>query len=228
MRSDILRAAILYSHGGLYADLDTVTVASLLPLLPKQSFVASERIVWPAVARGSRSPAVLARHLPLDRARWACRRLPQGWRLFRRLERLYPRAVNNAVMGAEAGAPVLAAYLRAMAIVPAERLSGRYALGPHLLADVVAAHPGVTVQPPPVFAPLPPEISEHWFRRVRRPSLAAMLRPETRIVHWYASVRTRARVAAIDPAYIHAHRDREPYSALVHASIPDLFMAAGR
>ncbi len=222
MRSDILRAAILHSNGGLYADLDTVTVASLRPLLDTPCLVASERIVWPAAARASRSPIVLARHLSLDLLRKAGRAMPHGWHPFRRLEPLYVRAVTNAVMGAEAGAPAFAAYLRAMAAVPAGRPLGRTALGPQLLATVIRDHADVAILPPHVTAPLPPEISAHWFRRVRRPGLAAMLRPETRIVHWYASVRTRTDLSAIDPAWVRAHADRQPYAALVSTSIRDL------
>ena len=222
MRSDILRAAILHSNGGLYADLDTVTVASLRPLLDTRCLVASERIVWPEAARTSRSPAVLARHLSLDLLRKAGRALPHGWRPFRRLERLYVRAVSNAVMGAEAGSPAFAAYLRAMAALPEDGLRGRTALGPRLLAAVIRDRADVAVLPPHATAPLPPEISAHWFRPVRRPRPAAMLRPETRIVHWYASVRTRTRVAAIDPAWVRAHADRQPYAALVRASIRTL------
>ncbi len=222
MRSDILRAAILHSKGGLYADLDTVTVASLRPLLDTPCFVASERIVWPAAARTSRSPAVLARHLSLDLLRKAGRALPHGWRPFRRLEPLYVRAVTNAVMGAEAGSPVFAAYLRAMAALPEDGLRGRTALGPRLLATVIRDRADIAMLPPHVTSPLPPEISAHWFRPVRRPRLAAVLRPETRIVHWYASVRTRADLSAIDPAWIRAHADRRLYAALVRAGIRDL------
>ncbi len=222
MRSDILRAAILHSKGGLYADLDTVTVASLRPLLDTPCFVASERIVWPAAARASRSPVVLARHLSLDLLRKAGRALPHGWRPFRRLEPLYVRAVTNAVMGAEVGSPAFAAYLRAMAALPEDGLRGRIALGPRLLATVIRDRADIAILPPHVTSPLPPEISAHWFRPVRRPRLAAVLRPETRIVHWYASVRTRADLSAIDPAWVRAHADRRLYAALVRTSIRDL------
>lgn len=222
MRSDILRAAILYANGGLYADLDTVTVASLRPLLATGPFVASEFIVWPPAPRGRRSIPALLCALPRDLVRTACRLLPHGWRAFRSLERFYVRAVNNAVMGAERAAPLLADYLRAMVELPADRLAVRTALGPHLLAAVLRRHPDVTVQPPHMFSPFPPEISEHWFRAVRRPRLRRALRPGTRIVHWYASVRTGARLALIDPAYVHAHADRQLYSALVRQSLPDL------
>ena len=60
----------------------------------------------------------------------------------------------------------------------------------------------------------------------RRVRLEAVLSPETRVVHWYASVRSRAKVAAIDPSYVRKHRERQLYSALVCACIRDLPEAA--
>jgi hypothetical protein len=49
------------------------------------------------------------------------------------------------------------------------------------------ARDDLTIQEPHVFYPLPPEISEHWFRIGRSVRLDAVLLPETRVVHWYAS-----------------------------------------
>lgn len=227
-RSDVLRAAILYGMGGIYADLDTVTVASLRPLLDNVAFVGAEVIVWPPAVRASRSPVLFGRHLALDLLRKVFRWLPGGWKAFRQLERYYVRSINNAVMGAEGGSQLMAAYLRAMVELAPERQNAPYALGPHLLCDVVAglAPEQVVVQDPELFYPLPPEISEHWFRRVRSADLERALSVETRIVHWYASVRTRSRVALIDPAYVRRNRDRQLYSALVCSCIPELIPAA--
>ena len=105
MRADVLRAAILYLQGGIYLDMDTVTVASLRPLLGVPQFVGSEFIVWPHAVRTSRSPFVWARHLALDLMRKAMRLLPGGWQAFRRVEGWYFPGVNNAVMGAAPGRP---------------------------------------------------------------------------------------------------------------------------
>ena len=217
MRSDILRAALLYRDGGIYLDLDTVTVASLLPLLHAAQFIGCEFIVWPRSVRESRSPAVWAVHLGLDLLRKIFRTVPGGWKMFRRIERLYCRGLNNAVMGTEAGTRLFADYLRAMLAVPTPDLVRPYALGPDLLGKTVAAYQGsdVTIQEPRVFSPLSPEISEHWFRVGRGVSLDAVLSAETRVVHWYASVRTKSRVAQIDPAYVQKHRTRQLYSMLV-------------
>ncbi|NPD65197.1 glycosyl transferase [Lichenicola cladoniae] len=224
MRSDVLRAAILYMNGGIYADLDTITVASLLPLTEAAAFVGSEFIVWPPSARLSRSPMVLGRHLLLDLIRKVLRQMPGGWRPFRRFERFYVRRLNNAIMGAEAKSPLLAAYLTAMVDLPQDRALQPYALGPHLLNEVVQrSDPGLLVVPEPrVFSPLAPEISAHWFRTGRTVPLAAILSTETRIVHWYASVRTHARVASITPESVLKNRHRQLYSALVCSCIDTL------
>lgn len=228
IRIDVLRAAILYLQGGVYLDMDTVTRASLLPLLEVPQFVGCERVVWPRFARTSRSPAVWCRALSLDLLRKAMRRLPDGWRLFRPAERFCYAAVNNAVMGAEAQSRFSAAILRAMAAMADGRWSLPYALGPDLLQDLVGGFSAteLKLEDPRVFYPLPPEISEHWFRIGGGAPLEEVLYPQTRVVHWYASVRTASKVALIDPQYVRSHRQRQLYSALVCASIRNLPLAA--
>jgi hypothetical protein len=220
-QADVLRAALLYAEGGIYLDLDTVTVASLRPLLEAEQFIGNEHIVWPKEARSSAAPALLARHLGLDIIRKFLKVFPNGWKGFRRMEKYYILGVNNAVMGCEAGSSFMADYLKAMLDLPRERQGERYALGPQLLQDVVERHGSrtLTVHKPGVFYPLPPEISEHWFRRVRQPQFSKVLSPDTRVVHWYASVRTRRLVGEISPPYVVHHRERQLYSALVCANI---------
>jgi hypothetical protein len=223
-RADLLRAAILYLEGGIYLDLDTVTTASLLPLLGARQFVGCEFIVWPHSVRISRSPVVWARHLGLDLLRKLLRRMPEGWRTFRRVESFYFRGANNAVMGAEAGSPFFAEYLRAMLALPPARQGQPYALGPDLLQAVMGcwSRDDLVVHEPQVFYPLPPEISTHWFRLRRQAALHEVLSAETRVVHWYASVRGTPPMAEITPEYVRRNRERQLYSALVWASIDDL------
>ena len=216
-RANVLRAAILAGQGGLYLDLDTVTVADLGPLLATTGVLCGrERVVLPGWVRHSWSPGVRSRAVGLAGLRWACRLAPDGWRVFRRLERLYPLAVNNAVFGAARGHRFVLGLLAAMIATPAARRTVRFALGTHLLQDHVRTYAGddLTVAPPEVFYPLPPEISEHWFRPTRRVALADLLSPGTRVVHWYASVRTARLVPHIDPAWIRARADRVPFAAL--------------
>ncbi len=218
MRADLLRAAILYMEGGVYLDLDTVTVASLTPLLATEVFVGSEFIVWPHHVRQSRSPFLWARHLMLDVIRKLCRRAPRGWQMFRLLENLYVRQVNNAVMGAAAHSAFFSDYLHAMAALTIGQRANRTALGPGLLQKIADEHCGrpIELHKPNVFSPLPPEVSQHWFRVTRAPGLSAVLLPETRVVHWYASVRTTHLVEQINPAYILENRHHQLYSALVY------------
>ncbi|MGE4481474.1 glycosyltransferase [Acidocella sp.] len=224
-RADMLRAAILYLHGGVYMDVDTLTVAPLTPLLGASQFIGAERIVWPHWVYRSRSPLVWAKHLGLDVLRKGLRRAPGGWRGFRFVEGWYVPAVNNAVMGCVAGAPLLAAVLRAMAALPPDEPPGPYALGPDLYQALLEADPwpGLVVHEPACFYPLAPEISEHWFRPCRNApaALGRVVRPETRVVHWYGSVRTKPYVARISPDYVRAHRRTQLYSALVTEILPD-------
>jgi hypothetical protein len=220
-RANVARAALLFAEGGVYLDLDTVTVASLAPLRAEATFFCgAERLVFPGDLKRSRSPARWGAALARTAARDLMRRAPDGWRHFRRVERFYATAANNAVLGAEPGHPLLAAMLGRMAAMPPERQTVRFALGTHLLQSVVrdaqaaGDAPGLRVCEPPVFYPLGPEISEHWFRFTSRPRLDEALLPETRVVHWYASVRTEGVVGDITPAYVRANAERQLFSAL--------------
>lgn len=219
-QADMLRVAILYLQGGIYLDLDTVVVADLRGLLGGRQFIGCEYIVWPGWVRKSRNPFVWARALGLDVLRKGLRVLPGGWRGFRLVENWYFRGINNAVLGGVAGAPLFAAALRAMAALPDQNISA-YALGPDLFQRLVADVAAVVVHKPGIFYPLPPEISEHWFR-FGRAGITAVLRPETLVVHWYASVRSRAHVARIDPDFIRAHRQNQLYAALIQEVLPQV------
>ena len=221
MRTDILRAAILYLQGGIYLDLDTITVAPLLSLLHVPQFVGSEFVVWPKIVRASRSPTVWAHHLALDLLRKLLRQMPYGWKAFSRVEGLYFLGINNAVMGAQAKSRLFSDYLHAMLAVPADCRAQPYALGPDLLQEVVDRYryDDLTIHKPRTFYPLPPEISEHWFRTYRNLRPSDVLSSQTYVVHWYASVRRKHNVTRINPDYIRQHRDNQLYSMLVCTNI---------
>ncbi len=217
-RANVLRAAILAVEGGVYLDLDTITVRSLEPLRRAHgAFCGEERLVWPASLRRTQGLAVQLAGLARAGTRDLYRRLPSGWRSFRKLEPLYPSAANNAVLGAEPGHPFVRRLIAGMLAVPESRRLVRFALGTHLLQDTLAhgREPDLAVLPPRVFYPLGPEISEHWFRMHRRPpALDEVLSPDTLVVHWYASVRTKKIVPRIDAAYVREHAGRQLFSAL--------------
>jgi hypothetical protein len=224
-RANVLRAAILAARGGVYLDLDTVTIRSLEPLRRAHgAFCGEERVVWPATVRRSKSPFVHAGGLARAGVRELCRVLPDGWRRFRSIESHYPAAANNAVLAATPGHPFVRRLLANMIGVPVERRTVRFALGTHLLQDTLAhaREPDLCVLPPPVFYPLGPEISHHWFReRESMPKLDEVIGDETLVVHWYASVRTQQLIPRIDAQYVKAHAERQLFSALALPLLDD-------
>jgi hypothetical protein len=215
-RANVLRLCILARQGGVYLDTDVLTVRSFAPLLQSRFFCGEEHLVLPARLGRSRNPARWLAAGVLLLARDLCRRLPFGHRVFARLASLYPRAANNAVMGAAPGHPFVLGTLQAMVKLPVEKQTVRFALGTHLLEDRVASalRSEVVVHPPAVFYPLAPEISEHWFRLRSSVRLDEALGPDTVAVHWYASVRTRHLLDGIDDDYVRAHAHDQLFSAL--------------
>ncbi|HJL43746.1 MAG TPA: glycosyltransferase [Myxococcales bacterium LLY-WYZ-16_1] len=217
-RANLVRAAILAAEGGVYLDMDTVTRAPLTPLRDAAAFCGVEPIVFPAVAVRSRNPASWARAGALHVARDLCRTIPGGWRPFRAIQSWYPWAANNAVLACRPEHELAIGLLHDMLALPRARWGVRYALGTHLLQDRLGRSPpeDVRIHPPPAFYPLPPEISQHWFRRTpgARTKLRKVLSQDTRVVHWYASVRTKKLVPRLDPDYVRLHADRQLFSAL--------------
>ena len=216
-RANVVRAALLAVEGGVYLDADTVTLASFSTLRePGGSFCGAERIIRPVAVTSDRRLSTKFSSLVRRGARSALREIPGGWRAFRHIERFYPAAVNNAVLGSEARHPFLAALLENMVQLPQAQRRIRYSLGTHLLQRTAREYQGgdLRVLPPAVFYPLGPEISLHWFRRTREAMLGEILLPETVLVHWYASVRTRQMVSVITPDYVRAHAGTQLFSAL--------------
>ena len=224
--SDILRGAILYRDGGIYLDVDTITLGSLQPLLRNQQFIGLENIVWPYWVKTSRSPLPWARALALDLVRKGLRVTPNGWKLFRLLEPLYFQAVNGAVMGGAQKAPLFKLYLQNMVGLPAALQSQANMLGPDLLQTMLRQQrfDDLKIYEPCVFYPLPPEISQHWFRPCAAATslLKQALTPQTLVAHWYASVRSKPYVRQITPDFVLKNRDSQLYSAMVAANLPDL------
>jgi hypothetical protein len=215
-RSNMLRLAILATEGGVYLDTDTITISSFAPLLGAGAFCGLEHIALPVGVRRSRSPRSWIEAGLRLAARDLLRRSPTGWYGFGLIAHRYPLAANNAVLGARPGHPLILALLEQMLELTPRRQLARFALGTGLLQDAVAAYAGddLVVHPPERFYPLPPEISEHWFRLHPRVDLERILDRSTVVVHWYASVRTARITGKIDPSYLRANADRQLFSAL--------------
>lgn len=215
-RANMIRAAILHAEGGVYLDTDTLTVAPLDPLREARAFCGLEHILMPYTVWRSRSPLVWGRTAAVYAMRDLLRRLPTGHRHFSLIASLCHEAPNNAVLGAEPEHPFVADLLEGMVRMPAARQTVRFALGTSLLQEKVAGTgPGreaLQLHPPEVFYPLAPEISEHWFRERDRVALGEAVTGRTRVIHWYASVRTRAIVPDVDEGWLRARTSRQLFA----------------
>ncbi len=221
MKSDLARFALLWLHGGVYLDTDTVSIAPLDDLRAAGGFFCGvHRLVWPWAVVKNRNPLRLGVSALRSMGRDLLRRYPQGWRYFRRIEWLYPLEPNTAILGSIARHPLLAELLsRAGRVSPELVAKSQGAVATDLLEEVVAGYRGgdLRLLPPEAFYPLGPEISEHWFRLnpTGKPlGLEEILGPDTRIVHWYSSVRAKQIIPVFDAAYVRENHRRQLLSAL--------------
>ncbi len=217
-RSNLVRTALVYRDGGVYLDMDTLTIRPFDDVRGRApGFLGQEHIVFPGEVVASWDPRVKGAAYLKTTVRDLYRRLPHGYRYFPRIEHRYHRAVNGAILGAVAGHAFCAQYLEAMTRVPKARWKKPHALGTHLLQEVYADYAGSDLHtfPPPYFYPLPPEISAHWFRFYRDGvDPMEVIRPETCCVHWYASVRTKKIIATMDEAELRSLASQQLFSAL--------------
>ena len=217
-RSNLVRTAVVYRDGGVYLDMDTLTIRRFDQVLSKApGFLGEEHIVFPGEVVASWDPRVKAKAYFKTTVRDVYRRIPRGYRYFPRIEHYYHRAVNGAIMGGVAGHPFCAAYMKAMTKVPRARWNKPHALGTHLLQATNASYAGDDLHtfPPPYFYPLPPEISAHWFRFYRDGvNPLEVLDPVTCCVHWYASVRTKKIVKQMDEVEIRRLAGQQLFSSL--------------
>ncbi|HVJ19637.1 MAG TPA: glycosyltransferase [Polyangiaceae bacterium] len=215
-RSNLLRAAILEREGGVYLDMDTVTIRDLSSLRAgRRFFCGLEHVAFPAPQPGQSAAALRSRGMALTAMREGMRHAPGGWRYFRKVEHLFPRAANNAVLGATPGHPFLNELLERMARMPRQSALRRYALGTHLLQRALAQYDAddLAVFGPSVFYPLGPRISRHWFARCRHPDLQGVVSGDTRVVHWYASLHTE--FERINPQFLRENADTQLFARLV-------------
>ncbi|MBW2213032.1 MAG: glycosyl transferase [Deltaproteobacteria bacterium] len=217
-RSNLVRAALVYRDGGVYLDMDTLTIRPFDEVRSRApGFLGEEEIVFPEQVVASRDPRVKAKAYVKTAVRDVLRRLPHGYRLFPRIARHYHRALNQAVIGSVPGHAFCAEVLTAMTQVPKSRWNRPYALGTHVVQSVYARYTGedLHVFPSPFFYPLPPEISAHWFRSYRDGvDPMEVLDPSTCCVHWYASVRTKKIVATMDEVELRRLAGQQLFASL--------------
>ncbi|MBW2262579.1 MAG: hypothetical protein JRG91_11450 [Deltaproteobacteria bacterium] len=215
-RSNLLRLAALHGLGGIYLDTDTITIRDLAPLRRFRGFCGTEHVACPGTTWRSLSPLEWARTGILHGARLTCTISRAGLMLFRRLERFYHLVASNAVVGSAPGNPLIARAFAEIALMPHSRQARQYALGVHLLQTLTGnrSSPHMLVLPPPVFYPMGPDISMHWFRKGSADRLDDLLGPETRVVHWYSSSHGRLGRKTLDEAHIHRNRNSTAFARL--------------
>ncbi|MGB0648364.1 MAG: glycosyltransferase, partial [Bradymonadia bacterium] len=193
-KANMMRAAILANQGGVYLDTDTITLKDFDLLRQEHSaFCGAEHIALPSTVKDSRNPLVWAKAGAMLLYRDLCRRKERGWDTFRRVEHLYPAVANNAILASTPQHPFMLRLLNGMLDLSSRQQLVRFALGTKLLQQMVAKAPDeCSVLPPELFFPIGPEVSQHWFRTNTAADLDEMLRPHTRLIHWYASVRTKS------------------------------------
>jgi hypothetical protein len=219
-RSNIARLLLLARFGGIYLDTDTTTLRDLTPLCSLGAFCGLEHVVWPMSSQnllsyrlfGGRVRSVLRR---------ACASVPHGERAFVSLSRWYSTAANNAVLGFSQGHNFLLATLQRVAELPPEERARRYRLGTYLLQEMLekrAERDGVTALSPSHFYPLGPVISRQYFntRNDVTSAVAAIVKPETYLIHWYASV---SELRPYDEARVQCERDRSVFARLAYDAL---------
>ena len=225
-RSDVVRALVLLIEGGVYLDTDTVTVRSFTSLLASASaFIGQERICFPGWNATPPSLAARAKSYALAALRWTLSVLPRGYRTFAKLAPSYSLWANNAVMGCEPGHPFMRNYVSSMLSMPLDRACRPYGVGPDLLQRVYDGYSNpehrVRCMEPEAFYPLAPVISDHWWKTTQNPRISDVLSPETLVVHWYASVRNRKRIACVNARYVTDRAHNELFSSLVALKVHD-------
>lgn len=187
--SNLLRVALLHRRGGVYLDLDTFVLRPLTALAPG-AFVGLERVWrhdrqrvesglsvtdWPSTAMWGLFWALKRADTAVTRGR-----LRMAGFTHRFDQRLNTEQLNNAVIGAPAGSPLTAALLEQMC---RRNPTVRFALGPALLHDVIAAdHRLATVMHPDIFYGVPPSESHRFFW-----DRTLVLPPRAAVVHYVNS-----------------------------------------
>ena len=226
-RSNLIRLAVLLRDGGVYLDTDAIVVRDMTPLLAQRGFAGLERICLPAAVRDSRSPLRWARAGALLGLRDVLSRGPLGLRLWPKVEGAFDLAVNNAVVGAVAGHPLLVDALTRAADMAPNRATRMYQLGPKLLEGVTKNRSVGTFKlyPPAAFYPLPPEMSWHLFRSAPPRPLDVAFDSDTWVVHLYDSVLRRRKGQSLDIPWLRVHRGRTLVTMLVEPWLNALFAA---
>lgn len=229
-RANLARLIILDREGGIYLDTDAVVLRTLDPLRAEQGFAGTERIVFSAALYASRNPFRWLHAGLLTAARDLVRRafLDAG-AAFRRIERLYPIAANNAVLGARPGHPLLERVLNRVSVMNEDDAMRRYRLGPKLLETVTGnrSHEDFRLFDPWAFYALPPEICMAYAHHDPEGRLGDRPHPDAFVAHIYDSVLRLRLKRPLDAAYFAETRGQTMLARMVEPYLDDLLALQG-
>lgn len=224
-KSNILRLAILAVYGGVYLDTDTITIKSFDELrISFQLFFGLEKIIYPMHIKNSRNIIAHVKAFFKGIIRDLCRRSKSGWKYFKKIEKFYYTAPNNAVIGSEPSHPFIIDMINKIILMDDSLKFKRYALGTHLLQKEYIDNPDSSVKALDCdyFFPVGPEVSQHWFSDSTTATTQELLADRTVSVHWYASVRTKNIVPLLTPEKIIELRYKVPVCELAASFIEEM------
>lgn len=192
-REDVVRAALLWEHGGVFLSLDTVAVASFEDVLSRDEFFCGESVTQQTSgSKRVRAAAALRRGVgrALDRAPSVATTM---------LADLWPTSASNVVMGAPSEDPFVSRLLGEIAGTSVERRRSPGALGTTALESAFAhSRAGTVLYPNSVFDPTRGPQASWWFRTPPPTELAALGARETLALRWHDEIAPRAAVDAAD------------------------------
>ena len=203
-RSNILRLAVLWKLGGIYLDMDTITIRSLDPLRSHEGFCGCETVAVPGYMYKNLNPLKWVWTGFKVGFRNICRYLPKGYAFFKMMESFYDQSVNNAVLGSMAKNPFLEQAFLTIKEIPELAQGKRYRLGTHLLQELTKnkSSENMHVFDRSYFYPLGPEISVFWFRKNSARYCDKLIDDRTHVIHWYSSVQKKFMKQSIDAQYL--------------------------
>ncbi|MBN1222136.1 MAG: hypothetical protein JXB23_02725 [Candidatus Aminicenantes bacterium] len=203
-KANLLRLAVLWKLGGIYLDMDTVTIKSFDGLRKYRGFCGCETVAVPGDLLENANLITKGRVGIKLAFRELCVYIPKGYRLFKTFESLYAQSVNNAVMGSAPKNPFLEKAFSAIKEMPENERFKRYGLGTHLLQRLTknTSSENMEVLDRSFFYPLGPVISYYWFKKNSGGYYDDLLQENTVAVHWYNTSLRKFRKRSLDIDYL--------------------------
>ncbi|MFT6395279.1 MAG: hypothetical protein ACJAYU_000021 [Bradymonadia bacterium] len=208
-REDVVRAALLWQHGGVFLSLDTVAVSSFDDVFARNEFFCGESATTRPSSNSKRSFVAAAVRKRLGRA------LERAPRAASRAAEFWPKVASPAVMGAPAQDPFVGRLLAAMAHAHVEERRKPGALGSDILESVLnKSRTGTVLYPSTVFDPCGGPRASWWFHDPSPTTLSALKSRETLTLRWHQEIAPRQIVAIIDAEALSKLKIGHLFSAL--------------